>query len=197
MKKKFTLIFFLCLLCSCPILYAQKNEKTSAIYDYGERTLNNTDSIPDFVSKQNKLKISGTIFENDGITPAKDVILYICQADEDGDFVLKRDSNRKRYVYHRAWVKTDSDGQYTFYTFIPGHNPYVKELKQIERIIKVPGQAEQVLNPYFFNDDNLIPDLSLACRAQVVQSILKLEKKDGIYVATRDIKLDKRLPNIQ
>lgn len=197
MKNKMTLIYFLCALSSCTILYAQKNEKTSAIYDYGERTLNNTDSIPDFVSKQNKLKISGTIFENDGITPAKDVILYICQADEDGDFVLKRDSNRKRYVYHRAWVKTDSDGHYTFYTFIPGHNPYVKELKQIERIIKVPGQAEQVLNPYFFNDDHLIPDLSLACRAQVVQSILKLEKKDGIYVATRDIKLDKRLPNIQ
>ena len=53
--------------------------KRSALYDYSESQLNNTDSIPDFESKSNKLKITGTIYLSDGKTPAKDVILYIEQ----------------------------------------------------------------------------------------------------------------------
>ncbi len=188
---------FVCIFSFYNVLNAQNDKKSSPINDYSERPLNNTDTIPDFDSKVNKLMITGTIYENDGKTPAKDVILYICQPDEDGNYELKKDSKRKRYVYHRAWIKTDADGRYTFYTFMPGANRYVKELKQIQRIIKVPGQPEKELNSFFFNDDPLIPDLTLACRAQVVQSILKLEKKDGMYVANRDIRLEKGVPNLQ
>jgi protocatechuate 3,4-dioxygenase beta subunit len=197
MKNKMTLICFLCVVSCYNLLNAQKNEKTSAIYDYTERTLNNTDTIPDFDSKVNKLKITGTIYKKDGKTPAQDVILYICQPDENGDYEMRKDSKRKRYVHHRAWIKTDADGRYTFYTFIPGDNNYVKELKQIQRIVKVPGQSEQELNSFFFNDDPLLPDLTLECRALVVQSMLRLEKKDGMFLANRDFKVDIKVPNIQ
>lgn len=197
MKNLRSLIYFYCLFGSFIFVQAQKIEKTSPIFDYSERTLNNTDTIPDFEAKANKLRITGTIYEHDGKTPAKDVILYICQPDVDGDYLLKKDSNRNRYVYHRAWIKTDADGRYTFYTFMPGENRHVKELKQIQRIIKVPGQPEQELNAFFFNDDPLIPGLKLECRAQVVQSILKLYNQDGMLVATGDIKLDKKITNVQ
>ena len=74
MKNKMTLICFLCVVSCYNLLNAQKNEKTSAIYDYTERTLNNTDTIPDFDSKVNKLKITGTIYKKDGKTPAQDII---------------------------------------------------------------------------------------------------------------------------
>ena len=177
MKNLKSLLYVVCILYCHNLINAQKSEKRSPIYDYSELTLNNTDTIPDFDIKPNKLKITGTIFENDGKTPAKDVILYICQPDEDGNYELKKDSNRNRYIHHRAWIKTDADGRYTFYTFMPGKNRYVKELKQIQRIIKVPGQPEQEINAFFFNDDPLIADLTLECRAQVVRSILKLEKQ--------------------
>ena len=197
MKNLIPSICFVCFIFFSSVVIAQKNDKTSAIFDYTERTLNNTDTIPDFDSKVNKLKITGTIYERDGKTPAQDVILYICQPDENGDYELKKDSNRKRYVYHRAWIKTDADGRYTFYTFIPGENNYVKELKQIQRIVKVPGQPEQILNSFFFNDDPLLPDLTLECRALVVQSILKPEKKDGMFVAIRDFKVDIKTPIVQ
>jgi protocatechuate 3,4-dioxygenase beta subunit len=197
MKNLKSLLYVVCILCCHNLINAQKSEKRSPIYDYSELTLNNTDTIPDFDLKPNKLKITGTIFEKDGKTPAKDVILYICQPDEDGNYELKKDSNRNRYIHHRAWIKTDADGRYTFYTFMPGKNRYVKELKQIQRIIKVPGQPEQEINAFFFNDDPLIADLTLECRAQVVQSILKLEKQGNMFFATRDIKLDKKIPNIQ
>ena len=172
-------------------------KKRSPIYDYSEKQLNHTDTIPDFDTKSNKLKITGTIYQSDGVTPAKDVILYICQPDENGDYEMKKDEQRKRYVHHRAWVKTDANGQYTLYTFMPGKYLRSKELKQIHRVIKEPGKPEYAIKSFFFNDDPLIPELTLACRAKAVGSMLRLEKKDSMYVATKDIKLNKSIILVQ
>ncbi|PKQ46995.1 hypothetical protein [Confluentibacter flavum] len=202
MKKLTTLLSLASLLSICfttmaqgiasnANLIADDYKKRSAVYDYSERTLNNIDSVPDFQAKAEKLKITGTIYQSDGITPAKDVILYIFQPDDKGNYEMKRDANRKRYVHHRAWIKTDDDGKYTFYTFMPGKLLRTKELKQIHRIIKEPGKPEQELAPFFFNDDPLIPELTLACRAESVKSMLRIEEKDGMFVATKDIKLGK------
>jgi protocatechuate 3,4-dioxygenase beta subunit len=172
-----------------PLNYKNRN----ALYDYYEKQLNNVDTVPDYTSKLNKIKISGTIYQSDGKTPAKDVILFIHQPNEDGDYILKRDANRKRYVYHRAWIKTDTDGKYTFYTFIPGKYDRSKELKQIHRTIKEPGKEAYELVSFFFDDDPLLPELTLACRARAVGSMLRLQKQDSMYVATRDIKLPKSI----
>ena len=172
--------------------------KRSPIYDYSEKQLNNTDTIPDFNIKSNKLKITGTIYLEDGVTPAKDVILYVCQPDEDGNYELKKDEYRKRYVYHRGWVKTDADGRYTLYTFVPGKFLRSQELKQIHRVIKEPGKPEYEISSFFFNDDPLIPSLTLSCRAKAVMSMLRLDdEENGMYVATKDIKLNKDLKNFQ
>lgn len=174
-----------------------KYKKRSPIYDYSEKVLNNTDTIPDFDSKPNKLKITGIIYKADGVTPAKDVILYVCQPDENGDYDLRKDDKRKRYVNHRGWIKTDADGRYTFYTFMPGKYERSKELKQIHRVIKEPGKPEYEINSFFFNDDPLIPELTLACRAKAVQSMLKLEKEGDILIATKNIKLNEDLKIFQ
>jgi len=173
------------------VLYNYKNR--SPIYDYSEIQLNNTDTIPDFETKPNKLKISGTIYQSDGITPAKNVILYVYQPDEEGNYEMKRDNYRKRYVYHRGWIKTDADGRYIFYTFMPGKFLRSKDLKQIHRVIKEPGEAEYDLASFFFNDDPLIPELTVSCRAKAVMSMLRLEKEGEMYVATKDIRLNKKV----
>lgn len=172
-------------------------KKRSPIYDYSEKDLSNTDTIPDFATKETKLKITGIIYLADGVTPAKDVILYVNQPDEDGNYKLKKDAYRKRYVHHRGWIKTDTDGRYTIYTFMPGKFLRSKELKQIHRVIKEPGKPEYKISSFFFNDDPLIPDLTLACRAKAVQSMLRLEKEGDMYVATKDIKLNKDLKLVQ
>lgn len=171
-------------------------KKRSPVYDYTETNLNNTDTIPDFDSKQNKLKISGIIYQSDGVTPAKDVILYFSQPDENGDYKMEKDEFRKRYVHHQGWVKTDADGRYTIYTFMPGKYIRSKELKKIHRIIKEPGKAEYEIAPFFFNDDPVIPDLTLACRAKAVRSMLRIEKEGNMLIATKDIKLNKDIKNL-
>lgn len=200
MKNLLTLFSLMLLLGTFQSINAQeisKNlKKRSAIYDYSEEQLNSVDTIVGFNSKPNKLKISGTIYLSDGKTPAKDVILYVYQPNENGKYEMKRDENRKRYVNNRGWVKTDDQGKYTLYTFMPGKF-ITKELKQIHRVIKEPGKPEQEISSFFFNDDPLLPYLTLACRAQAVQSMLRLEEEDGMLVATRDIRLSKDIVLIQ
>ena len=164
-------------------------KKRNAIYDYSH-PLSDTDSIPDFASKENPLKITGTVYLSDGVTPAKDVILFINQADENGNYEVMT-YMKKRYVHHRGWVKTNADGQYTFYTFIPGSDRISRGLKAINLTIKEPNQAEYAANEFIFDND---PRLTDSCRKRIekngVDNILKPEKEGALFVATKNIVLD-------
>lgn len=198
MKKQTALLCFIGILSFGNMLFAQEaswNKKENPFYDYSEEQLNNTATIPSFENQENKLKITGTIYYNDGITPAKDVILYIYQPNEEGSFETKKEQGKK-YVEHRAWVKTDADGRYTFYTFIPGA-PYVPltyprtlGMKQILPVIKEPGKPEYDFDAFIFDDD---PAISSRCRKKLeridYKGILTLEKQENMYVAKKDIVL--------
>ncbi len=169
---------------------SEQDKKLNYFYDHLDFTLTNTDTIPDFESKMDKIKISGTIFESDGVTPASDAILYIYQADEDGYFAYNS-NNDKDAIHHRGWIKTNKDGQYTFYTFVPNTDVRNDKLRKIYAFAKTAdGQA---YNPacFLFDDD---PRLSRYCRKRVnkfdSKSILKLEKKKDLLVANRDIVLN-------
>lgn len=200
MKNLITLLSLACLFFSFNMLNGQEAnnipenfKKRSPIYDYSEKQLNNVDTIPDFASNSQKLKVTGTIYENDGVTPAKNVMLFIHHTDENGNFELKR-QNKKRYVHHRGWVKTDADGKYTFYTFVPGKYVYGNELTQILPIIKEPNKPEYKIETFLFNND---PLLTGKCRKKVEETnpkrilTLKLNKEEGLFEAKRDIVLGK------
>jgi len=202
MKYLFTLICLTCFVGTNYTVCAQESVDNSEdflnrspIYDYTELQLNNTDTIPGFESKQHKLKISGTIYESDGVTPAKDVILYIDQADENGDFDL-RYSNEKRYVYNRGWIKTDADGAYTFYTYVPGNDRRYNQMQQLFPIVKEPSKDAYEIASFLFDED---PFLTKICRKRMakkgdVTRILKLKTVDGLNVVQKDIVLS---PDIQ
>jgi len=183
------LVIIFCLIC----FYSAINPllaQDSPIYDRAEAQLNHTDTIPDFRSKVNKLKLTGVIYQSDGVTPAKDVIVYIEQPNEDGDFDLRK-SGDDRYVFHRSWVKTDADGRYTFYTFVPGGDRRYNQLQQIFPIIKEASKPEQHLESLLFDDD---PLLTKRCRKRLAKRgnegrILKTKKENNILVASKDIVL--------
>ncbi len=161
----------------------------SPLYDFTEKNLNAADTIPGFETTENKLKLSGTIFLSDGVTPAKDVILFIEQPNENGEYDLQFENN-KRFVTHRAWVKTNEQGQYTFYTFIPGSYRHSKELRHIHPVVKETGKPEYKLNSLMFEDD---PFLTKACRKKLkkkgIDSILTTLKKEDRYEANYNIVL--------
>ena len=188
------LIKFICVIWFlCPIVNAQSSEnylENHPVYDYTEQQFSNTDTIPDYSSKVNKLKLTGIIYQSDGVTPAKDVVLFIEQPDENGDFDLRK-TNKIRYVHHSAWVKTDADGRYTFYTFVPGNDRRYNRLQEILPIIKEPSKQEYTLETFLFDED---PLLTKRCRNKIAKKsdtnrILKLKEEDGVFVAQRDIVL--------
>ena len=115
MKNFSSLLCVFCFFSAFNVSSAQDlyTDNYSPIYNRSEAILSNTDTIPDYRSKTNKLKLTGTIYQSDGITPAPDVILFIEQPDEDGNFELRKTGDN-RYVFHRSWVITDEDGVYTF-----------------------------------------------------------------------------------
>lgn len=181
-----TLTIILCLFWGA-FTFAQKSFFD---FEYDENNLSNIDTIPDFQTQDYKLKITGTVYENDGITPAKDVVFYIEQANAYGDFDL-RGKKDKRYVYHRAWVKTANDGRYTFYAFEPGNDKRFNLLKQIFPIIKTPNGKVYVLDSFLFDND---PLLSKRCRKKINKigdssRILKPHKIKELFVVEKDIVL--------
>lgn len=193
MKNLIYLFSFLCLTGATNLTIAQESQnyqERNPIYDFADLQLTNTDTIPDYESKANKLKITGTIYESDGLTPAKDVLLFIEQPNENGDFDLRKKDD-KRYVHHRGWVKTDADGHYAFYTFVPGNDRRYNQLQQIFPVIKESTQPEYELETFLFDED---PLLTKRCRKRIAKKsdtsrILKLKKVDGLLVAERNIVL--------
>jgi protocatechuate 3,4-dioxygenase beta subunit len=161
------------------------------IYDYNKDYISSTDSIPDFESKYQKLKISGTIYKSDGKTPASDVIMYIEHADEDGDFDLRK-LDDKRYTYHRGWIKTNASGQYAFYTFIPGGDRRYNQLQQLFPTVKEGANEFYNLESFLFDSD---PLLTKACRKKIakkgdVSRILKPTKQGDLLVVEKNIVLE-------
>ncbi|MCA0132732.1 peptidase associated/transthyretin-like domain-containing protein [Winogradskyella alexanderae] len=196
MKSTFYLFCIFFCLSSVETVIAQNNNnadylKEHPINDYKEVALSNYDTIPDFNSKQEKLMLTGTIYLSDGITPAKDVILFIEQPDDQGNFDL-REENDKRYVRHSGLVKTDADGKYTFYTFVPGNDRRYNQPQQIFPVIKEPLKEPYEINTFLFDED---PLLSKRCKKKIAKQkqstrILKPKMVDGILVAERNIILN-------
>ena len=93
MKNLFTLLCFAFLIGSFSNLSAQESEnnyeKRNPIYDYSEKQLNNTDTIPGYEAITDKLKITGIVYQSDGVTPAENVLLYIEHVSFPQDSFLK------------------------------------------------------------------------------------------------------------
>ena len=190
MKYLSTLVCIVCVYSAFNTVSAQDLNAVndSPIYDRSENLLSHTDTIPDYRSKANKLKLTGTIYKSDGVTPASDVVLFIEQPNEDGDFELRQEGD-SRYVFHRSWVKTDTNGNYTIYTFVPGNDRRYNQLQQIFPIVKAPLSDAYELEAFLFDED---PLLTKRCRKRIEKTsdgtrILKLKQENGMFVAQRDI----------
>ncbi len=173
-------------------------EGCEALYEYGDKVLSPVDTLPDFAAAKSKIKITGTVFQKDGRTPAKDVILYIYQTNSNGIYEKRGGETgwARRHGYFRGWIKTNADGQYTFYTFRPGSYPNSSEPQHIHLTVKEPDRNEYYLDEYVFDDD---PLLTKAKREPLDNrggsGIIKLQSADNISIAKRDIILGLNIPD--
>lgn len=170
-------------------------EGCEAVFEYGDRVLTPVDTLPDFEENEPKLKITGTIYEADGKTPAEGVILYIYHTNREGEYATRGGETgwARKHGYIRGWVKTGADGTYTFYTFKPGS--YSSNPAHIHPIILEPGGKYYWLLSYRFRGDPYLDESALSPESPPGghSGVLVLKKEGDLWVGSRDIILGKNL----
>jgi protocatechuate 3,4-dioxygenase, beta subunit len=174
-------------------------EGCEAALEFGKQTLNAIDTLPDFNTNGPKILLTGTVFREDGKTPASDVILYIYHTNQEGIYPTKGGEKNwaKRHGYIRGWIKTKADGKYSFYTLRPGAYPGRDAPEHVHIIIKEPGLSPYYVDDFLFEDD---PILTKAHRSQLRKrggnGVIRLsDKKNGFQTGTRDIVLGLNIPD--
>lgn len=203
------LIFFVAALLSVscarsqepdPRLVGGPCEGCEAVLEYDEKQLNAVDTLPEFDEAAKKLKLTGTIFEADGKTPAEGVVLYIHHTNAKGIYPTRGDEEdwAKRHGYIRGWIKTGKDGKFTFYTQVPGSYPSRDNPAHIHPYVLEPDGKYYWLESYFFEGDPLLQEEHLEKDPRGGSSgKVVLNREKGMYSAKRDFILGKNVANYQ
>lgn len=173
----------------CELMYIGMPDKIDSI-----------DTSPGWNEKGQKLIVTGTVFQLDGKTPAKDVIIYYWQTDNDGYYSPRdgMDTRAKRHGHIRGWVKTGATGTYTIRTVRPA--PYPNDIlpAHIHLSIKEPDiKNEYYTDEINFDDDKLlIPHFKKYPQENRGGSgIVRVLLKDSLQIAEHDIVLGLNIPN--
>lgn len=170
-------------------------EGCEAIFEFGDRELNSVDTLPEFYSDGVQIKVTGIVYEMDGMTPAKDVILYIYQTNEKGVYPQKGNEKgwARRHGYLRGWVKTDVEGKYSFFTQKPHF--YGNEPAHIHLTILEPDGSYYWLGAFLFEGDSNLKDREINNPNPRGGSngVMSLEQEEGILTGRRNIVLRKSI----
>lgn len=157
------------------------------------------DTSPGWEQRGQKLLITGTIYQNDGKTPAPNVILYYYHTDVNGHYASRNglDSRVVRHGYIRGWVKTGEDGKYSIYTVRPSPYPDTNIPAHIHPAIKEPDlDKEYYIDEFVFDDDKFLTgEKRKAMENRGGSGILRLLVHDSLQIAEHDIVLGVNVPN--
>ena len=173
-------------------------EGCEAIFEFGDRNLTSVDTLPDFNDQGHKIKVTGTIYQNDGTTPAKGVVLYIYHTDQNGVYATKGGEKgwAIQHGYIRGWVITDKNGKYSFYTLKPGVYPNRTSPAHIHPTILEPSGKYYWLESYHFEGDSLLTNKEINPNSPRggKSGLLTLKKEGDIWLGTRNFILGKNIP---
>ena len=200
-------MFLFLLLTSCaksqeasPQLVGGRCEGCEAVFEYGDRELKAVDTLPEFESAADKLRLSGVIYEPDGKTPAEGVIIYINHTNAQGVYPRKGNEEGwgKNHGYLRGWAKTGKDGKFIFYTQVPGPYPGGTTPAHIHPYVLEPDGKYYWLESYFFEGDDLLSDEHVSSSPHGgTAGVVELKRQNGMYVINRDFILGKNIPEYQ
>jgi protocatechuate 3,4-dioxygenase beta subunit len=154
---------------------------------------------PAWESKAQKLLITGKIYQLDGKTPAKKIIVYYWQTDDKGFYPNHKllDHGAKRHGYIRGWVKSDEQGNYAIHTIKPKAYPNRDIPAHIHLSIKEPHiKTEYYVDQLVFDDDKLLTSkIKNNQENRGGSGILKTLGKDDLITAEHHIILGLNIPN--
>lgn len=176
------------------ILVGGPCEGCEAVFEYGDRKLNAVDTISGFEEfSDDRLKVTGTIYEADGKTPAADVVLYLYHTNPEGKYPTRGNETgwERRHGYLRGWIRTGDEGAYTFHTSRPG--TYSSNPAHIHATILEPNGKYYYIADYLFTDDRFFNDSANSKRGG--SGVMTPEKdSSGVFTVRRDIILGLNVP---
>nr|WP_315155710.1 intradiol ring-cleavage dioxygenase [uncultured Flavobacterium sp.] len=104
-----------------------------------------------------KLILTGKVFQLDGKTPAKNVIIYYWHTDDKGLYSSNKITpvKARNHGKLRGWVKSDELGNYTIKTSRPAAYPSQDIAQHIHLSIKEPDIKNEYYADLYFDDDPL------------------------------------------
>lgn len=205
MKKTLVYCLISFVLHSCTSQQAQRQvggpcEGCEALFEYGDKKLNPVDTLPGFDSKNPKVHIYGIVYQQDGKTPANDVIIYVYHTNRRGIYETSRNSKgwEKRHGIYRGWVKTDDTGKYDFYTFRPASYPNRNAPEHIHMTVKESDTNPYYIDDIMFTDDPLLTESEKNRRPNRAGSGIVTPSRTytgNLLEVRRDIILGKNIPD--
>lgn len=134
------------------------------------------------------IKISGTVYQADGKTPAPNTLIYLYHTDFEGYYGRSR--NEHRHGKYRGWMLTNKDGRYAFNTIKPAPYPANRFAAHIHMTLTTTKMKEDWIDSILFEGDRLITAQERSRRKGGFNPILTLTKGDGgLLYGTRNIQL--------
>lgn len=185
---------------SCESQNTQKRAKTNVlvggpcetcelIYEGTPEHMSNKDTSDAWNSENQKLQISGIIYDTKQ-KPAAGVILYYWHTNENGLYKRTNTENH-RHGHLRGWVKTGTDGSYSISTIYPNPYPSQTESSHIHLLIKEPDlNNEYYIDAIVFDHDILLTkEVRNAADNFGGTGIVHLDRSGKIWTGKRDIYL--------
>lgn len=119
--------------------------------------LSSEHTSPGWKEGNQKLILTGKVYELDGKTPASDVIIYYWHTDDNGLYSSddQTPKDAKEHGRLRGWVKSDKNGNYKIFTSRPAAYPDDEIPEHIHLLIKEPDINDAYYADLYFDDDPL------------------------------------------
>ena len=148
------------------------------------------------------LVISGTVFKEDGRTPASGVTIYAYHTNAAGIYPKRTPNNNRpqwRHGYLRGWMRTGRDGRYEFRTIKPAPYPGRTEPAHIHLTMSAANHPEYSGTLWFADDPLITPEvrarnaaIMVATRTMRPAAILALVRDASSTLrGTHDIRLER------
>lgn len=153
-------------------------------------------TIPPTGERGEPLVISGTVYKEDGKTPAPGILIYVYHTNAAGIYPKKtRDNGRPQWRagYLRGWMKTDEKGRYEFSTVRPGGYSGRRDPAHIHITLTGKDFKEYWIDSFWFDDD---PRISNEMRRGKPERggynpIIRLVKDEkNVWRGSRNIRLE-------
>ncbi|MFT3676089.1 MAG: hypothetical protein QM781_09350 [Chitinophagaceae bacterium] len=155
-------------------------------------------NIPGKDEPGEQLIIKGSVYKPDGVTAARDIVLYIWHTDAKGYYSPSPGQRHgRRHGHLRGWLKTDADGHFQINTIRPAPYPGENIPAHLHILVKEPGKTLYYIDEVWFDDDPLVtPALRQKAEKRGGDMIIHLNKdKKAVWQAALAINLGFHIPN--